>query len=413
MNSQDMNIIWDIVLGSVIFSLVVLILCVLVLWVKSVVISTETYTVLLNHSTSIPVASGGFLLRALNDADIAIPSGCAGAGTCGLCKVQLNDYHEKPTPSELARLTKLELKEGTRLACQIRIRENLEVRVSQNILAAHEWQCRVSSIRQLSTLIKEITLDIPDGERLDFQPGGYVQVTAPPYSLAFNSISVEAEFTEQWNKLDPAHLYAGASRPTTRAYSLANKTNEQTKAVLLVRLALPPAASYQEAPAGTVSSWLFTRQIGDLVTVGGPFGDFRLHASDREMVLIGGGVGMAPLRSILHQELESERKRRVSFYYGARSQWDMFYTDELSQLMKSNQRFSYQIALSEPSTELPWEGNTGFVHEILENHFLASHPTPDLCDYYLCGPPLMQKAVMTALDQAGVESDSIFADSFG
>lgn len=400
-------------IAILVFTLLVIVLSALVLLARTLVSGTSAYQITLNNHSIVETDGHNRLLQVLNEAGIPVPSGCAGAGTCGLCKVKIADNRTKPTPSDRARLNRSELREGVRLACQVRVRENLSVSVPKNILSADKWDCHVIAVRQLSPLIKEITLELPESASFAFQPGGYVQITAPAYQQAFTALPIEAAFKEQWNKLDTADMVAETTTEVTRAYSLANKPEQQSMLVVLIRLALPPPALYHKAPPGAVSTWLFSRTPGDKVRVEGPFGDFQLHPSEREMVLIGGGVGMAPLRSILHEELHSNRGRSVHFFYGARSQWDIFYEEEMAQLVSRFPNFKFDLVLSEPSNELPWNGSTGFVHEVLQKNFLAPHSRPEECDYYLCGPPLMQQAVIAALDDAGVEPHCIFADSFG
>lgn len=388
-------------------------LSVIVLLIRNLATGSGQCSVRVNNRNVIQGVWGDTLLRVLNNEGIPIPSGCAGAGTCGLCRVKLTDNLPRPTPAEKTRLGRNEIRDGTRLACQVKIHGELNVSVPDSILVADEWLCTVSGVRQLSPLIKEITLDLPTRSTLEFEPGSYVQVTAPAFQLPLKNIPVSAGFEKHWAMLNVDALTAASDEPVSRAYSLANKPEQTKTVVLLIRLALPPLALMDKIPAGKVSSWLFSLKPGDQVTVGGPFGDFYLRPSEREMVLVGGGVGMAPLWSILHQELNSKRKRSVRFFYGARAQWDVFYLEELSRLADEHERFEFVVSLSEPSNTLPWEGPTGFVHEVLERDFLNSHPAPDDCDFYLCGPPLMQQAVTTALDSAGVEMTSVFADSFG
>jgi len=413
MNRIGSNSVTEVTISIIVFTLLILLLTVLVMLAKRMVSSTSSFTIKLNSNTTINTIAGSQLLRALNDAGIPIPSGCAGAGTCGLCKVCVRGASTKLTPAESAHLSRKELQNGTRLACQVKVRNDFDVIVSDNILHAEQWTCQVTSLRQLSPLIKEITLKLPETKTMDFEPGSYVQVTAPAHKIALNSLAIDKKFENPWSKLDVNKMNSSSTTPTTRAYSMANKPEEQSQITLLIRLALPPAQKYHSVPPGKVSTWLFAREIGDAVSISGPFGDFYLRSSNRPMVLIGGGVGMAPLRSLLQLELQSPRDRLVSFFYGARSQWDVFYADELSELAKKHKRFSYTISLSEPLNGLTWNGETGFIHEIVKRDFLNKHPDPEICDYYLCGPPLMHTAVISALENAGVEPDSIFSDSFG
>jgi Na+-transporting NADH:ubiquinone oxidoreductase subunit F len=254
---------------------------------------------------------------------------------------------------------------------------------------------------------------MPNGKQLDFNPGEYVQVSSAPFKLQYSSLTIDKKFLDSWNRLGIKSLEVGSQEPVTRAYSLANKPEEYNQVVLLIRLALPPPAQQRAVPPGIVSSWLFSCAVGDKVTLSGPYGDFHLRDNDREMILIGGGVGMAPLRSIIHHELQGTRTRLVSFFYGARSQEDLFYQQEFDQLQRDHERFNRTTALSDPDSNSPWHGPVGFIHEVFKAALLDSHPHPERCDYYLCGPPLMQKAVMSVLDDAGVDATHIFADVFG
>ena len=307
-----------------VFTLLTLLLSTLVLLIRKIAIKAESCTVLVNNTSTLEGVWGETLLKTLNDQGIPVPSSCAGAGTCGLCRVELGGDLPRPTPAEKSQLSRRDIDAGARLACQTKLHGNLSVTVPDDILIADEWTCEVASARSLSPLIKELILSMPGEKTLEFKPGSYVQITAPAYELPLANLSVAAEFQDQWHRLEVEKMTAGSLEPVSRAYSLANTPDQTTSLVLLIRLALPPLAMTNTAPPGIVSSWLFSLKPGDHVQVAGPFGDFHLRPSEREMVLVGGGVGMAPLWALLHQELQSERKRKVRFFYGARSQWDVF-----------------------------------------------------------------------------------------
>lgn len=293
------------------------------------------------------------------------------------------------------------------------VRNDMSVNVPSQILQAEAWQSTIQSVRNLSPLIREFALTLPTDKPLSLKPGEYVQVSSTPFRLDYSELDIDESHLEAWNKLGVGMLKVSNKEVVTRAYSLANRPDDQESIVLLISLALPPPAQQRNIPPGIVSSWLFSRKVGDVIDISGPYGDFGLRKNNREMVLIGGGVGMAPLRSIIHHELGAAHQRSVSFFYGARSESDFFYQQEFDQLQQDHQRFNWTTALSDPEPNSAWEGPTGFIHDIFKTRFLDLHPHPERCDYYLCGPPLMQKAVMSVLDDAGVDARTIFSDVFG
>jgi len=366
-----------------------------------------------NGQTTIETRSGRKLLSALNDNGVLVPSACAGAGTCGLCRVRIPKDGPEALPIEAARFTRAEMREGLHLACQVVLRKDLALEVDDDLLSAESFVLKVASCRQLTPLIREIVLQLPDNMRPDVHAGSFIQITAPPFSLSFSDIDVPDTFEDQWQSLRTLTLKCDAE--VTRAYSISNRSEDTDagRLVLNIRLALPPP-SVRDAPPGIVSSWLFSLRKGDSVQGSGPFGSFRAQETDREMVFIGGGVGMAPLRAMIFEQLEQERTaRKMSFWYGARGRSDLYYAEEFDGLAARYPNFEWTVAMSDPQPEDVWTGAVGFVHLVAFQQYLRDHPAPETCEFYLCGPPLMISAVLSMLDDLGVDNDSIFNDDFG
>lgn len=403
----------EVALSAAAIVALILLLAGLVLAARRVLAPETPVPVTVNCRREIVGLTGRKLLNVLKDGGIAIPSGCAGAGTCGLCRVTVAQGGGAALTTEVAMLGRRAVAAGERLACQVVLRGPLSVEVPAAVLSAEPIAARVRSNRMLAPLMKELVLELPEGTRFAFEPGAFVEVTAPPYTLDFARFDVAPEHEDAWARLHLRGITARSDRPVSRAYSLANRPEDTGVIVLTIRLAVPPP-SVPEAPPGIVSSWLFGLGPGDAVTVAGPFGDFRARDTGAEMVLIGGGVGMAPLRAIVHDQLTTKRATRpISFWYGARSRADLFYAEEFEALAARHPNFRFTVALSDPAPGDGWTGATGFVHEVARRDYLADHPAPEDCDYYLCGPPLMMRAVTQMLDDLGVEPDRIHFDDFG
>ncbi len=403
----------EILLGISFISVLLVALAALVHTVREYLLPSRPVTVTVNGERNIPGSANFKLLDILNANGIAVPSGCAGAGTCGLCRVSGVTGTGGPLPTERARLSPEDVRAGMRLACQVVVRNDLAVTVPDDVLGIFTMRCRVASSRSVTPLIKEIVLILPEGATFDFRAGNFVQITAPAYSLAFSDIVLEPQHAAEWKKLGIDRLSSQSSEPVSRAYSVASRPRDAGLIVLNIRLATPPPAKPQ-APPGIVSSWLFGLREGDTVEVAGPYGHFGAQDSDREMVFIGGGVGMAPLRAIITDMLERlASRRKISFWYGARSRGELFYAEEFDELALRHENFRWVPALSEPARDDEWEGETGFVHDVVFRGCLKDHPAPEECEYYLCGPPLMIEAVYAMLDECGVETNSIFNDDFG
>lgn len=403
----------EIVLGSVLFIAFVLVLSSVVVVARALLLPANAIVIRVNRTKTLKAKAGTKLLEILSDGGVPVPAACGGKGTCGQCRVTVIEGAGAVLPTETAKLTRRDIRQGVRLACQVTARGDLEVGVAEEIMGAESWTCRVASSRTLSPLIREIVLDLPQGAALNFRAGAFVQVTAPAYSLRFADYDIAPEHREAWQKFGLRDMVSHSAEPVSRAYSIANRPQDQGRIVLLIRLALPPP-TVQDAPPGVVSSWLFGLKEGDTVEVAGPYGDFAAQETAREMVFIGGGVGMAPLRAIIFDELQTKGTgRKISFWYGARSGVDLFYSQEFDALQQSHANFSWVPALSEPAPGDDWTGATGFVHDVVLSRYLAEHPAPEDCEYYLCGPPLMIRAVLAMLDEVGVDPDTIFFDDFG
>lgn len=402
----------EIIIGSVISTTMVMMLVFLVIGARRLLVPRGTARITVNHETLMDAALGGKLLGALENGGIHLPTSCSGAGTCGLCRVKVTGAGDV-LPVERGTLTQADLAAGFRLACQVVVRTDLEVAVPADLLAAGSWSCTVKTSHTVSPLIKEIVLALPAGQTMEFRAGSYVQVTAPPFALDFTDVAVEPAHEPVWLRRGLRQLAARTDVPVVRAYSLANRPGEADALTLNIRLALPPG-SRPQVPPGVVSSYLFGVRAGDVIEVSGPYGNFFATDSDREMVIIGGGVGMAPLRSIVFEQLENRKSRRtISYWYGARECIDIYYADEMEGLAREHQNFSWHVALSEPAPDDAWDGEVGFIHDVVYRRHLQDHPSPETCEYYLCGPPLMIEAVRALLNKLGVAPEDVFLDDFG
>ncbi len=402
----------EIVVAAAFAVLLVFVLAALLQLARSRLLPSRPVTITVNGSRQVTGATNLKLLEVLNDGGVAVPSACAGAGTCGLCRVKVGGAGE-PLPTERTLLSRQDLRDGTRLACQVTVRTPLDVTVPDEVLGVTSFECAVVSTRSMTPLIKEIVLSPPPGTSFDFRAGGFVQVSAPPFRLAYADIAIDPEHETQWQRLGLRRLAVHSSDSVSRAYSVASRPADAGQIVLNIRLATPPPAR-PDVPPGIVSSWLFGLKDGDGVAVSGPYGHFGATSSDREMVVIGGGVGMAPLRAIIHDQLERQQSgRRISFWYGARSRDELFYVEEFDDLAQRHPNFRWTPALSEPGSDDAWKGEVGFIHDVVFRSYLKHHPAPEDCEYYLCGPPLMIEAVYAMLESCGVEHSSIFNDDFG
>jgi Na+-transporting NADH:ubiquinone oxidoreductase subunit F len=403
----------EIALGTAIVVALVLMLTTTLLVTRRRLIPAEALAVTVNETTVIEAARGDRLLEVLQDAGIGIPAACGGSGTCGLCRVTVEgEGAGEAQATEKGVLSAAERKAHMRLACQTVLRGPCDVTVPQDFLGATGFTATVVSNRQLAPLIRELVLDLPEDQPFDFRAGGFMQLTAPAYALAFRDIKVDEPFCEAWRHAGWQDMVASSDAPVTRAYSIASRPEDGRRAVFNIRLAVPPAGQEREIPPGIVSSWLFALKPGATVETSGPFGDFHVQPTDREMIFIGGGVGMAPLRAMIHEQIGQGTTRRIRYFYGARTAADLFYTDEFDAIAAAHPNFSWTPALSDPAPGDRWTGATGFIHDTVRAA-LKDHPAPEDCEYYLCGPPIMISAVLAMLERLGVEPQSIFNDDFG
>ncbi len=398
------------------FTGVIVALVCLLLVAKAKLVSSGTVTIRINDepANDLSVAAGETLLNTLAAEKIFIPSACGGQGTCGVCKVDVLEGGGSILPTELGHITRKEAREGCRLACQLKVKNDMKIRIAPEIFSAKQWRCRVRSNRNVATFIKELILELPEGEVIEFRAGGYIQIQAPPHVARFKHFDVEDEFRKDWDRLDLWHYVSKVDEPVERAYSMANYPEENHIVMLNVRIATPPPDAPRDAPPGKMSSYIFNLKPGDEVTICGPFGEFFARQTGSEMVFIGGGAGMAPMRShILDQFRRIQTNRKVSFWYGARSLRECFYVDDFNRLAADNGNFEWHLALSEPLAEDKWDGPTGFIHEVVRDRYLMSHRAPEDIEYYLCGPPVMNDACINMLLDLGVERENIMLDDFG
>jgi Na+-transporting NADH:ubiquinone oxidoreductase subunit F len=400
--------------GTVVFTLTVMLLAIFVLGVRRLLAPSGEATVVINSQRRLAAALGTPLLTLLADNGIYLPRACGGRGACGQCRLRVSRGAPPLTAVEAAHISRQAAGAGDRLACMVVLRGDLAIQLPESMLEARRWLCTVDSSRHITTLMKEIVLRLPDGETIGFRAGNYVLVEAPPHHVRFAEFDVAAEYQSEWQRHGLFELESDATEATQRAYSLANPPAENDRLVLTVRIALPPHDQPPDTPPGRASSWLFSISPGDAVRASGPFGEFQALDSGREMVMIGGGAGIAPLRSIILDQLAGRgSRRRIGFWYGARNQRELCYREEFDELARKHPNFSWQAALSEPGPRDDWRGPTGFIHAVVFERYLRDHHAPEELEYYICGPPVMNTAVLQMLEDLGVDPDSIFLDDFG
>jgi len=384
-----------------------------ILWASRRLMPAGEVKIVVNDGgCTIDAAPGTTLLGALAEQEIYLPSACGGGGTCALCKCRVLEGGGELLPTETGHIGRAEAREGWRLACQLKVKRDLRIEVPAEVLEIRKFEGTVRSNRNVATFIKELIVDLPPDLTLNFKAGGYIQMDVPPFDLSFRDFDIDERFHDAWDRLKLWDLRCVNREPVFRAYSMANHPAEGNIVMLNVRIATPPPGT--DAPPGLASSYIFSLRPGDKVVMSGPYGEFFAKDTDREMVYIGGGAGMAPMRShILDLFLTRKTTRKVSFWYGARSRREMFYDEEFKAIARQFPNFTYTVALSEPLPEDRWDGPTGFIHEVVHNRYLQSHPDPTEIEYYLCGPPPMIAAVNRLLYDLGVEKDMIAYDEFG
>ncbi|AKL40834.1 MULTISPECIES: NADH:ubiquinone reductase (Na(+)-transporting) subunit F [Serratia] len=405
----------EIILGVAMFTTIVMVLVLLILFAKSKLVNTGDIAVEINGDLdkSFHAPAGDKLLNVLSSQGIFVSSACGGGGSCGQCRVVIKEGGGDILPTELSHINKREAKEGCRLACQVNVKQNLKIELPEEIFGVKKWECEVISNDNKATFIKELKLKIPDGEDVPFRAGGFIQIEAPAHDISYADFDVPQEYRGDWDKFNLFRYRSTVNDTTVRAYSMANYPEEKGIIMLNVRIATPPPNN-PDVPPGIMSSYIWSLKAGDKVTISGPFGEFFAKDTDAEMIFIGGGAGMAPMRSHIFDQLKRlNSKRKITFWYGARSLREMFYEDDFNQLQAENDNFTWHVALSDPQPEDNWTGYTGFIHNVLLENYLKNHPAPEDCEFYMCGPPMMNAAVIKMLKDLGVEDENIMLDDFG
>jgi Na+-transporting NADH:ubiquinone oxidoreductase subunit F len=407
-----------ILVSIVVFLLVILALVSMLLFAKAKLSPKGEVKLTINDEKEFTVAPGGTILGTLSSEKIFLPSACGGGGTCGLCKCQVIEGGGSILPTETGFFTRKEQQNQWRLGCQVKIRENIKIRIPEEVLGIKKWECTVISNRNVATFIKEFVVQLPAGEELHFNSGGYIQIDVPKIEVDFKDMVVEEQFRDEWDKFKLWDLKMKNTEETYRAYSMANHPAEGNIVMLNIRIATPPwdraKGSFMKVNPGICSSFIFSRKPGDKVTLSGPYGEFFIKKTEREMIYIGGGAGMAPLRShIFHLFHTLKTNRKVSYWYGARSKREIFYEEEFREIEKKFPNFKFNIALSEPHPDDNWKGYTGFIHQVVYNEYLSKQEDPEDIEFYLCGPPMMNDAVQNMLSNLGVPEEMVDFDDFG
>ena len=412
----------EIVSGVGMFVVIVLALVALILVARSKLVASGDVRILINgdESKAISVPAGGKLLNVLADNKIFVSSACGGGGTCAQCKVHVHEGGGDILPTETAHINKGEAREGMRLSCQVNVKQDMKIEVPAEVFSVKKWECEVVSNDNVATFIKEFVVRLPEGETLDFESGGFIQIEVPPYECNYSDFEgIEERFHPDWDRFKVWDFKAVNTETVVRAYSMANHPAEGNIIMLNIRVATPPPdrsspTGWKQVPPGIVSSYIFSRKPGDKVTISGPFGEFFIQETEREMVYIGGGAGMAPLRShIFHLFHTLKTGRKVSFWYGARNPNEVFYEEHFRKIEAEFPNFTFNIAMYDPRPEDNWDGYVGFIHNVVHDNYLKDHAAPEDIEYYMCGPPMMNQAVFKMLDDLGVEDEMIRFDDFG
>jgi Na+-transporting NADH:ubiquinone oxidoreductase subunit F len=407
------------VLSSIVVFLVVIItLVMLLLYARKKLTPQGDVKININDEKDLVVEPGSTLLSTLSSNGIFLPSACGGGGTCAMCKCQVFEGAGDILPTEKGYFTRKEIQEQWRLGCQVKVRGDLKIAVPEEVFGIKKWECEVVSNHNVATFIKEFVVKLPEGEHLEFRSGGYIQIDVPKCEVDFSTMEVEEEYRDEWDKFNMWSLKMKNPEPIYRAYSMANHPAEGNIVMLNIRIATPPwdrkTNAFMKVNPGICSSFIFSRKPGDKVTISGPYGEFFIKKNNREMMFIGGGAGMAPMRSHIFHLFHTEKTdRKATFWYGGRSLRELFYVDEFEAIEKNFPNFRFHIGLSEPKPEDNWAGYVGFIHQIIQEQYLNNHPEPEEIDYYLCGPPQMNDAVFKMLDEMGVPNENIAFDDFG
>ncbi len=411
----------EVLLISVIgFLLVILLLVSLLLFAKAKLLPGGKVKLTINNDpdTTFDVAAGGTLLNALQNQKILLPSACGGGGSCGMCECEVPEGAGEILPTEKPFFTRKEIKQHKRLACQVKVKEDIQVEIPQEIMGIKKWECTVVSNKNVATFIKEFVVKLPEGETLDFRSGGYIQIDVPKINVNFKDFDIQEEYHEDWDKFKMWDLEMKNSEETFRAYSMANHPAEGNIVMLNIRIATPPwdraKGAFMNVNPGVCSSFIFSRKPGDKVMISGPYGEFFIKDTDNEMMFIGGGAGMAPMRSHIFDQFKTKKTtRKATFWYGARSLREVFYEEDFNEIAAENENFEWHLALSEPLESDNWTGPKGFIHQVIFDNYLKDHEEPEEIEYYLCGPPMMNAAVEKMLENLGVPRENIMFDDFG
>jgi Na+-transporting NADH:ubiquinone oxidoreductase subunit F len=398
------------------FTFVIVTLVAFLMVARSKLVATGEVTILVNDDMdkALKTAAGSTLLGTLSANKIFIPSACGGKGSCGVCTVTVSKGGGAMLPTEVSHINRGEAREGVRLSCQVKVKGDMDIELPPEVFSVRKWPCKVVSNENVATFIKELRLALPAGEDVPFRAGGYIQIECPPHVINYKDFEIEDEYREEWDKFDMWRYVSKVEEDVIRAYSMANYPEEKGTILLNVRIASPPPRSPEGTPPGKMSSYIFNLKPGDEVTISGPYGEFFAKETDAEMMFIGGGAGMAPMRSHIFDQLKRlDSKRKMTFWYGARSLREAFYQDEFDELARQHPNFEWHLALSEPLPEDNWTGMTGFIHQVVYDNYLKDHPAPEDIEYYLCGPPLMLSACRNMFEDLGVEEENVLYDDFG
>jgi len=407
-------LIFEVLLGVGLFTAIILSLVFIILLARKRLVASGEVDVIVNDDRELHLPVGVKLMQGLADADLFVASACGGGGTCGQCKVRVLSGGGAILPTETSLINKRDASRHYRLSCQVTVKQDMRIRVPDEVFGVRRIECTVVSNNNVASFIKELVLELPAGEELDFKAGGYIQIECPPHDLNYRDFDIDERFRDEWDRYKLWQYKSHVTETVSRAYSMANFPLEKGIVKLNVRIATPPPGSKPGVPTGIMSSFIFGLKPGDTVTISGPYGDFFARETDNEMVFIGGGAGMAPMRAhIFDQLLRRHSDRKMSFWYGARSLKEVFYREEFDQLAAEHANFDWHLALSEPQPEDNWTGLTGFVHRVVLDKYLNEHEAPEDCEYYLCGPPMMNTAVLKMLDDLGVARENILLDDFG
>ena len=402
-------------IGVVFFIAIVLALVAVLAVARSRLVSSEQVVITVNEDPdkALRTSAGSTLLNTLADNKIFIPSACGGKGSCGVCKVKIQEGGGAMLPTEEGWISRGEAREGVRLSCQVKVKSDMQIELDPEVFDVRKWQCSVRSNHNVATFIKELILDLPPGEAVPFRAGGYIQIECPPHHIQYKDFDIEEEYHQDWDRFDVWRYESKVDEGVIRAYSMANYPEEHGIIMLNVRVATPPPGR-DDLPAGIMSSFIFSLKQGDPVTISGPYGEFFACETDSEMCFIGGGAGMAPMRSLIFDQFRrANTDRKVTFWYGARSLREAFYIDHFDAIANENENFEWHLALSSPLPEDNWEGHTGFIHQVVLDNYLTKHEAPEDIEFYICGPPMMNQAVIKMAIDLGVEPENVMFDDFG